>query len=645
VARFGLILLSLGGLTIPCWLGCTPAGQQDQDVRSADAAGQQSSSQKKPASPATEKPSAGSATRESGLPEQESAEAVAPLAGLLAKRDPAQDLWKTEVFNEVAGSQLKQLGKLLSHPAEITADELSRLATERVSVTPLRPESLETLYSTAAISVLVQSESPHANSSDPPQTGREALRQAIESLAKPFAGTSNVHTKFKIIRVQTAADHVETDVYFQADGPTSQGIVQQNATWKCRWVQQPASSTDQSSELKLTSITVSDFRESIGSADGQPLLADCSRAVLGANASFDDQLMKSTNHWRRTLEASLGIDVFGHQGLAIGDSNGDGLQDVYVCQAGGVPNRLYVQNADGTARDESARSGLDILDRSRSALFLDLDNDGDQDLVLLLSTSVALFANDGQGKFTLKLSQSVGTVTTLTAADYDNDADLDIYVCGYSAPTGGESAPVPYHDANNGNENRLLSNLGNWQFSDVTQEVGLDQDNTRYSFSASWEDFDNDGDMDLYVANDYGRNCLYRNDHSTTGQFVNIAPQAGVEDLSAGMGASWGDYNNDGLMDLYVSNMFSSAGNRVAYQRQFRTDDDSRTRSDFQRHARGNSLFENAGDGTFRDVTLDANVAMGRWAWGSLFADINNDGWRDLLVTNGMATNEDTDDL
>ena len=204
---------------------------------------------------------------------------------------------------------------------------------------------------------------------------------------------------------------------------------------------------------------------------------------------------------------------------------------------------------------------------------------------------------------------------------------------------------MPYHDANNGNENHLLSNLGNWQFSDVTQKVALDQDNTRYSLSASWEDFDNDGDMDLYVANDFGRNCLYRNDYSTTGQFVNIAPQAGVEDLSAGMGVSWGDYNNDGLMDLYVSNMFSSAGNRVAYQRQFRTADDSRTRADFQRHARGNSLFENAGDGTFRDITLDAEVAMGRWAWGSLFADINNDGWRDLLVTNGLATNEDTDDL
>jgi hypothetical protein len=236
----------------------------------------------------------------------------------------------------------------------------------------------------------------------------------------------------------------------------------------------------------------------------------------------------------------------------------------------------------------------------------------------------------------------VGTATTLTSADFDNDGDLDLYVCGYSAPTGGESAPVPYHDANNGHRNRLLRNEGEWTFKDVTAEVGLDQNNTRYTFSACWEDFDNDGDMDLYVANDFGRNCLYRND---TGRFVNIAAQAGVEDISAGMGVSWGDYNNDGLMDIHVSNMFSSAGNRVSYQRQFHNDDTDGVRQHFQRHARGNTLFRNTGDGTFQDVSVEAGVTMGRWVWGSLLADINNDGWRDLLVTNGMATNESTADL
>ncbi len=144
------------------------------------------------------------------------------------------------------------------------------------------------------------------------------------------------------------------------------------------------------------------------------------------------------------------------------------------------------------------------------------------------------------------------------------------------------------------------------------------------------------------MANDFGRNNLYRNDD---GQFVDIAQQAGVEDISAGMGITWGDYNNDGLMDIYVSNMFSSAGNRVAYQRKFRTADDGTTRAHFQRHARGNTLFENKGDGTFEDVSEAADVTMGRWAWSSRFADLNNDGWQDIVVTNGLVTNEDTKDL
>jgi hypothetical protein len=201
---------------------------------------------------------------------------------------------------------------------------------------------------------------------------------------------------------------------------------------------------------------------------------------------------------------------------------------------------------------------------------------------------------------------------------------------------------MPYYDATNGGKNALLRNEGGLQFEDVTERVGLDQNNTRFSLAAAWDDYDLDGDPDLYVANDFGRNNLYRNDD---GRFVDAAAEAGVEDISAGMSASWGDYNNDGRLDLYVSNMFSSAGNRVTYQRKFSADRDDQIVEDIRRHARGNSLFENAGDGAFRDISIDANVTMGRWAWASSFADVNNDGWQDLLIANGFITNEDVDDL
>ena len=110
------------------------------------------------------------------------------------------------------------------------------------------------------------------------------------------------------------------------------------------------------------------------------------------------------------------------------------------------------------------------------------------------------------------------------------------------------------------------------------------------------------------------------------------------------MSVTWADYNRDGLMDLYVSNMFSSAGNRIAYQRQFKAGVDDATLSQYQRHARGNTLFANRGDG-FDDVSVPAGVTMGRWAWSSNFLDINNDGGDDLFVANGFITNPLVDDL
>ena len=201
---------------------------------------------------------------------------------------------------------------------------------------------------------------------------------------------------------------------------------------------------------------------------------------------------------------------------------------------------------------------------------------------------------------------------------------------------------MPYHDANNGKPNILLENRGDWIFVDATVERGLDQNNRRFSFAASFEDYDLDGDPDLYVANDFGRKNLYRNDG---GRFTDVAAQAGVEDLSAGMGVAWGDYDGDGRFDLYASNMYSSAGNRIAFQTDKVQGVPQRAIAVLQRFAKGNSLFENLGDGRFREVGDICGVEMGRWAWSSLFADINNDGWEDLYVVNGYVTNDNPDDL
>jgi hypothetical protein len=163
--------------------------------------------------------------------------------------------------------------------------------------------------------------------------------------------------------------------------------------------------------------------------------------------------------------------------------------------------------------------------------------------------------------------------------------------------------------------------------------------------AAAWEDFDNDGDLDVYVANDFGRNNLYRNDH---GRFVDTAAAASVEDHGSGMSVAWGDVDRDGRFDLYVGNMFSAAGNRVTYQRRFTGGRSTDAVEQLRRMARGNTLFMNrtdAKEAAFVDESIEAAVWLGRWAWASQFADLNNDGWPDLVVANGYVTNDDKDDL
>ena len=194
----------------------------------------------------------------------------------------------------------------------------------------------------------------------------------------------------------------------------------------------------------------------------------------------------------------------------------------------------------------------------------------------------------------------------------------------------------------------LWKNKGDWSFEDISEKVGLDIDNTRFSLAASWEDYDNDGDLDLYVANDFGRNCLYQNQGMQPNDlpfFKNIAGDLNLEDTSAGMSTNWGDINRDGRMDLYVSNMFSSAGNRITFQNQFKTEVDQSVRSHYQRMARGNTLFQGNIDGSFTDVSMTTQTTMARWCWGSTFTDLNNDGWVDILAANGFITAEDTGDL
>lgn len=443
-------------------------------------------------------------------------------------------------------------------------------------------------------------------------TNPRTLLKKIKALGK---------IKFKVIRVENRTTHL----HVEAD----RAGAEYSAIWLTSW-------TD-TKPPKLTNLRVKNFKTIISEG---PWFHDATNTVIGRNPRFKAQVLHGIDHWAQRITRIGDLSLTGHHGLAVGDVNGDGLEDLYVCDGGSLPNQLYLQQPDGTAKEVALDWGVAWLEDSRSALLVDLDNDGDQDLVVATIAMIAFAENLNNQAFKLRGGFSGAPYPfSLSAADFDLDGDLDIYTCIYGAgdqpkKRGFEAnSPTPFNDAENGGRNVLLSNLGDFQFTDVTQKVGLDQNNTRWSFSASWEDYDRDGDPDLYVANDFGRNCLYQNNN---GQFSNIAKKAGVEDMAAGMSVSWGDSNRDGAPDLLIGNMFSSAGQRVSFQRDYKAEK--------KRMARGNTLFTTSKDG-FEDASIASGITNSGWAWSSGFADLNNDGWQDLVVANGYLSNSRDHDL
>ena len=392
--------------------------------------------------------------------------------------------------------------------------------------------------------------------------------------------------------------------------------------------------------------------EHVASADA-PFFRDVTAAVFEMTPSFSAQLAKGIPYWRSRLDPASGIDVYGSNGVAAGDIDNDGVDEIYVCQPGGLPNRLYKFKPDGHFEDITEAWGVGILDDTSSALFLDLRNSGRQDLVVLRAGGPVLFLNDGS-RFKLReeafrfATPPSGAFTGMAAADFDRDGKLDLYLCCYIyfQSEAQYTYASPYHDAQNGPPNFLFRNNlnadGSGAFDDCTAETGMNENNNRFSFAPAWCDFNGDGWPDLFVANDFGRKNLYVNDK---GHFRDLAATAGVEDIGPGMSASWFDYDRDGKPDLYVANMWTAAGQRVVADKHFAPARNEALKSAYRGHTMGNSLYRNNGDGTFRNVTEQEQVGFGRWAWASGGHDFDNDGESEIFITCGMLTNESETDL
>ena len=275
-----------------------------------------------------------------------------------------------------------------------------------------------------------------------------------------------------------------------------------------------------------------------------------------------------------TDKAGVGNRHWG-MGVAAGDYDNDGWVDLFVCNYG--PNTLYRNHRDGTFRDVTAEAGVGDGRWAVSASFGDYDADGLLDLY----------------------------VTNTVQFDYKDPDPMECHYRGITVQCG----PLGMV----GDSDILYRNSGDGTFSDVSEKAGVSDVTPSYGLGAIWSDYDNDGDLDLYVANDQMANFLFRNQGDGTFEETGLFAGAAFSDdgtAQGSMGVDFGDYDRDGLLDIYITHF---------------SDD-------------YNTLFRNLGQGRFRDMTRGAGLTFSSWpmvGWGTGFVDLDHDGWEDIFAANG----------
>jgi tetratricopeptide (TPR) repeat protein/peroxiredoxin len=560
---------------------------------------------------------------------------ASPLSDILALVPPGSDEYPTEEYAREIETSLTQWSQSLQRsPARINA--IAPLLDPAIA--GIAPDNRPATSLRSRFGIDVQRRDPGKE----PLAGRDAFVHSLQAWLKEAASIDTA--EFEIFSIEESAPlavrtRLRYDlVFLRHDGRREERV----GSWQMDWVRDPSRG--------WTAVQWNAGPETCCIAE-TPVFTDVTGFALGSAASYRNQLLHGADYWRTRLDGAVGTDVYCNNGVALGDFDNDSFDDLYVCQAAGLPNRLYRNRGDGTFEDVTEKAGVGVLDNTACALFADFDNRGLQDLLVVCGTGPLLFINQGDGTFSLRREAfqfsrpPQGTFTHAAVADYDGDGRLDVCFCLYMYYLGLDQYhyPIPYYDARNGPPNCLFRNQGAHRFVETTQTSGMDVENNRYSFSCAWGHSGNGRLPDLFVANDFGTSQLYRNNGD--GTFTHASHDANVEGVGAGMSCCWCDYDNDGHQDIYVPSMWEAAGQRVSGQKQFHEDAPARIRELYQRHARGNALYRNQGNGRFENVGHQAGVEPGRWSWGADFWDFDHDGLSDLYVSNGYISEPDREDL